>query len=137
VGRMSAPERVFVGGASSDHGDVTLVLPTATLQFPGKVPGVSGHHWSTVACGFGTAAQKGLNAGAKAMAGTAIDLLTRPELLAAIKSEFDEYSKKHPYKSFLPDDARPPLDMNAELMRQFIPLMQPHYVEGLNVEDVK
>lgn len=129
VGRMSLPDKVFIGGASSDHGDVTLIVPTATVQFPGKVPGVSGHHWSTVACGFGSAAHKGLNAGAKAMAATAIDLLTRPNILSAIKAEFDDYSKKHPYKSFLPDDARPPLDMNAELMKQFIPSMQRHYVE--------
>lgn len=129
AGRMTPPERVFVGGASSDHGDVTLVVPTATVQFPGKVPGVSGHHWSTVACGFGSAAHKGLNAGAKAMAASAIDLLTRPDRVAAIKSEFEAYSKKHPYKSFLPEDARPPLDLNAERMKQFMPLMQPHYVE--------
>jgi aminobenzoyl-glutamate utilization protein B len=126
---LGVPERVFVGGASSDHGDVTLVVPTATVQFPGKVPGVTGHHWSTVACGFGSAAHKGANAGAKAMAATAIDLLTRPEVLTSIKEEFAAYSKKHPYKPFLPADARPPLDMNADLMKQFIPLLQSHYVE--------
>src|SRR5262245_15989444 len=129
VGRMSPPDSVFTGGASSDHGDVTLVVPTATIQFPGKVPGVSGHHWTTVACGFGSAAHKGVNAGAKAMAASAIDLMTRPEALTAIEAEFDAYSKRHPYKSFLPEDAKPPLDMNAELMKQFIPFMQPHYIE--------
>jgi hypothetical protein len=63
------------------------------------------------------------------MAGTGSDLLTRPDALGAIKAEFAAYSKKHPYKSFLPDNAEPPLDMNAELMRQFIPLLQSHYVE--------
>jgi aminobenzoyl-glutamate utilization protein B len=130
AGRLSVPERVFTGGASSDHGDVTLVVPTATVQFPGKVPGVSGHHWSTVACGFGSAAHKGLNAGAKAMAGTAIDLMTQPDRLTAIKAEFKAYSKRHPYKSFLPADAKPPLDINADLMKQFAPLMQAHYVEN-------
>lgn len=129
-GRLSGPDAVFVGGASSDHGDVTLIVPTATLQFPGKVSGVSGHHWTTVACGFGSAAHKGVNAGAKAMAGTAIDLFTRPAALTAIQAEFTEYSKKHPYKSFLPDDAKPPLEMNVELMKQFVPLMQPHYVDS-------
>jgi aminobenzoyl-glutamate utilization protein B len=129
VGRLGVPERVFTGGASSDHGDVTLVVPTATVQFPGKVPGVSGHHWSTVACGFGSAAHKGVNAGAKAMAASAIDLMTRPDVVAAVQTEFKEYSKTHPYKSFLPEDARPPLEMNAELMTQFIPRMQGHYVE--------
>jgi hypothetical protein len=63
------------------------------------------------------------------MAGTAIDLLTRPDAVTAIQAEFAAYSKKRPYKSFLPDDAKPPLDMNAELMKQFIPFMQAHYVE--------
>ncbi len=70
-----------VGGGSSDVGEVTLVAPTATLNFPGGVPGEIGHHWSTVASNYGTAAWKGLNTGAKVMAATALDLLTKPKML--------------------------------------------------------
>ena len=92
---MSKPSDTQVGGGSSDVGEVTLIAPTATLNFPGGVPGEIGHHWSTVACGYGTAAWKGLNAGAKVMAATALDLLTKPKLLEEIKSEFAEYSKDH------------------------------------------
>jgi aminobenzoyl-glutamate utilization protein B len=129
VNRLGTPGSVFTGGASSDHGDVTLVVPTATIRFPGKVPGVRGHHWSTVACGFGSAAHKGLNAGAKAMAATALDLVTRPAVVDAIRAEFAAYSQEHPYESFLPGDAKPPLDINEELMKQFGPRMQRFYVE--------
>jgi aminobenzoyl-glutamate utilization protein B len=124
IDRIGKPGPVFTGGASSDHGDVTLVVPTATVRFPGKVPGVRGHHWSTVACGFGSAAHKGLNAGAKAMAATAMDVLTRSDVRDAIREEFTAYSKTHPYKSFLPEDARPPLDINEELMKRFAPLLE-------------
>jgi aminobenzoyl-glutamate utilization protein B len=124
VERIKIPEPTFTGGSSSDHGDVTLVVPTATLRFPGIPPGVFGHHWSTVACGYGGAAHKGLNVGAKAMAATAMDLLTRPELLVAIRKEFDEYSEKHPYQSFLPEEAVPPLDINQRMMEQFRPLIE-------------
>ena len=53
------------------------------------------------------------------MAATAIDLLTKPELLEAIKTEFAEYSKTHPYKSFLPEGVKPPLDLNKELMNKY------------------
>lgn len=123
ISRMEVPDAIFLGGPSSDHGDVTLVVPTATIRFPGVPGNILGHHWSTVACGVGPAAHKGLNAGAKAMAATAIDLLTRPTALAAIRAEFDEYSKKHPYKSFLPEDAKPPLDINEKLMHQFRTLL--------------
>ena len=63
------------------------------------------------------------------MAATAIDVLTRPDALEAIRAEFTAYSQEHPYKCFLPEDAKPPLDINADLMKQFIPLMQRFYVE--------
>lgn len=124
VGELAKPAPVFTGGASSDHGDVTLIAPTATISFPGMVPGSQGHHWSAVACGFGPAAWKGVNAGAKAMAASAIDLLTRPDDLRAIRKEFEEYSKKHPYKPFLPADAQPPVDFYRKLMEQYRPAME-------------
>jgi hypothetical protein len=40
-------------------------------------------------------------------------------LLGEIKNEFAEYSKNHPYKSFLPEKAKPPLDLNKELMDKY------------------
>ncbi|MFC1633538.1 amidohydrolase [Planctomycetota bacterium] len=124
VGKLGKPAAVFTGGASSDHGDVTLIAPTATIRFPGIVPGATGHHWSNVTCNVGSSAWKGLNSGAKAMAASAIDLLTLPEELQKIRREFEDYSKKHPYKSFLPKEAQPPLDINEELMNKYRPLME-------------
>jgi aminobenzoyl-glutamate utilization protein B len=124
---LDKPSEIQVGGGSSDVGEVTLIAPTATLNFPGIVPGAIGHHWSTVTCNWGPSAWKGLNAGAKVMAATALDLFTKPKLLDQIKSEFTEYSKTHPYKSFLPDGAKPPLDLNRELMDKFRPRMMKMY----------
>jgi aminobenzoyl-glutamate utilization protein B len=112
------------GGGSSDVGDVTLIAPTATITFPGAAPGAIGHHWSNVACWYGSTAWKGLNAGAKAIAASAIDLLTKPEELAKLRKEFEEYSKLHPYKPFLPDDATPPNDLNKELMDKYRGLLE-------------
>ncbi len=129
VGSLGKPASVFTGGASSDHGDVTLIAPTATIRFPGIAGGAQGHHWSTVACGFGSTAWKGANAGAKAMAASAIDLLTKPDALQAIRKEFVAYSKTHPYKSFLPADAKPPLEFYDKLMNQYRPAMEAFYVE--------
>jgi aminobenzoyl-glutamate utilization protein B len=128
VGSLREPESVFVGGGSSDVGDVTLVAPTATIRFPGQVPGGIGHHWSTVAATYGSTSWKGLNAGAKAMAASAVDLLTRPEELKKLRDEFEAYAKTHPYKPFLPPDAQPPLDLNRELMEKYRPKMEPTYI---------
>jgi len=130
VGTLGKPAAVFTGGPSSDHGDVTLIAPTATIRFPGIAGGALGHHWSTVASGFGSTAWKGSNAGAKAMAATAIDLLTRPDVLQAVRKEFEAYSKTHPYKSFLPADAKPPLEFYDKLMNQYRPAMEPLYLDA-------
>jgi aminobenzoyl-glutamate utilization protein B len=116
---LKKPSEVEVGGGSSDVGEVTLIAPTATLNFPGEVPGSIGHHWSSVTCNYGSAAWKGLNTGARVMAATVLDLFIRPQMLEEIKKEFVEYSKLHPYKSFLPAGAKPPLDLNLELMEKY------------------
>jgi aminobenzoyl-glutamate utilization protein B len=72
-----------------------------------------------VTCNYGSAAWKGLNTGARVIAGTALDLLTRPKLLEGIGKEFEVQSRDHPYKSFLPDGAKPPLDLNKALMDKY------------------
>jgi aminobenzoyl-glutamate utilization protein B len=119
VNPLRRPSGIQVGGGSSDVGEVTMIAPTATVNFPGGVPGAIGHHWSSVAAYYGSASWKGLNAGAKVMAATVLDLFTKPKLLEDIKTEFADYSKNHPYKSFLPQGAKPPLDLNKELMDKF------------------
>jgi len=119
INPLRKPSGIQVGGGSSDVGEVTLIAPTATVNFPGGVPGAIAHHWSSVAAYYGSASWKGLNAGAKVMAATALDLFIKPKLLEDIKAEFAEYSKNHPYKSFLPQGAKPPLDLNKELMDKF------------------
>jgi aminobenzoyl-glutamate utilization protein B len=124
VDKLEAPRGMFVGGGSSDVGDVTLIAPTAAIMFPGQVPHAIGHHWSTVAAGWGSTAWKGLNAGAKAMAASAVDLLTKPGELAKLHKEFEEYSKTHPYQPFIPADAQPPNDLNKQLMDKWRPLME-------------
>jgi aminobenzoyl-glutamate utilization protein B len=129
VDSIKPPAKTFVGGGSSDIGEVTLIAPTATILFPGNVPGSIAHHWSIVAAGKGSTAWKGLNAGAKAMAASAIDLLTQPDQLKIIREEFEALSKEHPYKSYLPDGATPPLDLNRDLMLKWRPLMEKNYLD--------
>jgi len=116
-------------GGSSDVGDVTLVAPTATMRFPARIPGVASHHWSVTAAGITSFAHKGITVGAKVAALSAFDLLTKPELLAKIRAEFDELAKARPYKSFLPADADPPLGWYAGLMERYRSEMAKFYQE--------
>ncbi|MDP2856467.1 MAG: hypothetical protein Q8P50_00630 [Bacillota bacterium] len=129
---VSGPPIVFTGGGSSHVSEVTMVCPTATVGFPSSIPGVEGHHWTRVAVSGTTIAHKGLNAGAKAIADTGIDLLTRPDVLAKIKAEFAAQQQKYLYRSYLPADARPPVELYQEPMTKFRPLMEKFYNEKFN-----
>ena len=51
------------------------------------------------------------------------------ELLARIRAEFEELSRARPYRPFLPEDARPPLGMNRELMEKYRKEMEKFYIE--------
>ena len=101
----------------------STIAPACPIRFPGGVPGAIGHHWSNVACTYGSAAHKGLNVGAKAMAASALDLIKFPAELKKLRDEFDEYQKEHPYQSFLPGEARPPLNFNKQLMDKWRQMM--------------
>jgi hypothetical protein len=44
--------------------------------------------------------------------------------LKKIRDEFEAYIKTYPYKSFLPADAQPPLDINENLMNKYRALLE-------------
>ena len=75
---------------STDVGDVSWLTPTAqfnTATWPSQVPG---HSWQVVAAGKTGLAHKGLLYAAKVLAGAAMDLMEKPELVKAARQEFRE-----------------------------------------------
>jgi aminobenzoyl-glutamate utilization protein B len=115
--------------SSNDNGDVTWVVPSAALNFPGSVPGIGYHNWQAAVTPTSTIAHKGMVSGAKVLAGTIIDLLSRPELVAAARAEFDKQTSEMKYFAVLPADAKPPLDLNKETMDRYRPAMRQFYLD--------
>jgi aminobenzoyl-glutamate utilization protein B len=74
-------------------------------------------------------AHKGTVVGAKVMAASVLDLLTSAELLAAAKKQFQEDIKEINYFSLLPPDAKPPADLNKEMMDKYRPAMRKFYLD--------
>jgi aminobenzoyl-glutamate utilization protein B len=73
-------------------------------------------------------AHKGAVVGAKVIAASVLDLLTSPELRPAAKKQFDEDTKETKYFSLLPPGAKPPLDLNKEMMEKYRPAMRKFYL---------
>ncbi len=115
--------------ASNDNGDVTWVVPTGTLSFPSAVPGVGAHNWQAGVTPTLSLSHKGQVTGAKVLAGSILDILTEPQVLAGARAEFDAELKKSPYFSLLPPEAQPKTDMNKEVMEKLRPEMSKFYLK--------
>lgn len=118
------PAPPFSGGGSDDIAEVSWNLPTVVLRYPGNIPGMVGHHWSSGMAMATPIAHKGATAGAKAHAMTAIDLFTNPALLESAKAYFAEQTKSLKWQSLIPLDAKPPITINKEKMDRVRPELE-------------
>ena len=96
-------------GGSTDVGDVSYIVPTIRLRAPIAGKDVPWHSWAVVASGGMSIGHKGLVYASKALAMTMVDLYENPDLVAAIKEEFDERKGDYVYEGIVPPGP-PPLD---------------------------
>ncbi|MCH6569892.1 MAG: amidohydrolase, partial [Acidobacteria bacterium] len=94
-----------------------------------NIPGIAAHHWAAGVAPATSIAHKGAVAGAKALAASLVDFLIDPQLLAKAKETFREEIAGVQFKSLLPAEQQPPLDLNKELMERFRPLMRKDYLK--------
>ena len=89
VGSMKMAQQCVMN-ASSDTGDVSFIMPTGLFTTACWPVGCSPHTWQTTAAAGSTIGEKGALYAAKIIAGTAYDLLNKPEALEKIQKEFKE-----------------------------------------------
>src|SRR6266446_4561048 len=114
--------------SSNDNGDVTWVVPSAALNFPATVPGITAHNWQAGVTPTSTMAHKGMVSASKVLAGAMLDFLTKPELVRQARVEFEKATTEMKYFPVLPPDAKPPLDLNKETMDRYRAEMTRHYL---------
>jgi aminobenzoyl-glutamate utilization protein B len=118
-------------GGSDDVGNVSWVAPTAPLFYPANIPNLPGHNWANAIAMATPIAHKGEVAGAKVMALTMIDFLTKPELVTAAKSYFtDVQLKTDKPQEFLSDSDVPQVQINSGTMARFRPEMKKFYYDA-------
>ena len=99
------------GRGSTDVADVSWQAPTMEFGTTTYVLGTPGHSWQNVAQSGTGIGHKSLIFAAKTIAASAIDLLTKSELLKQAWEELKDRKKERTYRTPLPQDAKPPLDM--------------------------
>lgn len=124
------PPETPKSGGSDDIGDVSWQAPTITIRYPASIPGVPAHNWASAIAMATPIAHKGVVTGAKVMAMTMVDLLSRPALLADAKAYFrDVQTKDQRYVPVLTKDDAPATWMNAETMSRYKPELSKRYYD--------
>ncbi|WOS62457.1 M20 family metallopeptidase [Sinorhizobium fredii] len=94
---------------STDVGTVSWIVPTVQMRGATYAIGTPGHSWQLVAQGKLPAAHKGMEHAAKVMASTALDLILKPDLIAAAKADHAARLDGTPFVNPVPNDVDPPL----------------------------
>jgi len=121
VGELADPKGRTGGAGSDDISEVSWNLPTVVLRYPGNIPGMVGHHWSSGIAMATPIAHKGATVGAKAYAVTILDLLLTPEILQQAKQYFADQTKETKWQSLIPPGTEPPVYLNKDKMERFAP----------------
>jgi len=95
---------------STDVGDVSWKAPTVEFGTATWVLGTPAHSWQAVAQGASGLGHKSLLFAAKTIAGTALDLMTDPQMLKRAQDEHRERLGGRKYKSAVPPGSKPLLE---------------------------
>lgn len=127
---LQGPRTEPRSGGSDDIGDISWTVPTVTLRFPSNVPGLPGHHWSSAIAMATPIAHKGIVAGARVLARTALEMFTDPAAVDAAWSYFREVQTQDvTYTPFITANDPPPIWLNRDVLEAFRPRMRPFYYD--------
>ncbi len=130
-GRERIPDEEKFGGPSDDIGDVTWNVPTVSLSYPANFQAGPGHNWANAIPMATPIAHKGINAGARVQALTALDLVLRPELLKQARDYFENVQlKQRTYAPFIRERDQPAIWMNKATMDRYRPEMRKYYFDA-------
>jgi aminobenzoyl-glutamate utilization protein B len=110
---LATPDQGAPAG-STDVGDISWNVPTIGFMTASFVPGVAAHTWQAAASTGMSIGQDGMVIASKALALTAIDLFSSPQLVQAAKADFAKEVAGKTYLSAIPADQKPPLDYRED-----------------------
>ncbi len=100
----------MVGAGSTDVSDVSWVTPTIEFTTTCCMLGTPGHSWQFTAQNGMSIGHRGLLFSTKVHTSTALELLTKPDLIKEVKEEWVTRLQGRTYEPPIPEGLAPPLD---------------------------
>jgi aminobenzoyl-glutamate utilization protein B len=130
-GREVIPDDEKRGGGSDDIGDISWNVPTVTLRYPSNMAAGPGHNWANAISMATPIAHKGIHVGAKVVALTVLDFLTRPELVPQAWDYFKNVqTKTTKYIPLIRPEDKPAIWLNEQTMAKYRPEMKKYYYDS-------
>jgi len=144
LNKLEQPSAEPRSGGSDDIGDISWIVPTITIRYPANIPNLPGHNWADAIAMATPIAHKGVVAGAKAVAMTTLDMLTRPELRKAATDYFNNVQTRDmKYVPMISATDKPALEINEDTMDRYKgqlkkfyydPARYPTYLDQLGIK---
>jgi aminobenzoyl-glutamate utilization protein B len=101
-----------------------------TINYPANFQAGPGHNWANAISMATPIAHKGVQYGARVVAMTVLDLLTRPELITQAWDYFNNVqTKDQKYIPLIGPDDKPAIWLNKERMEKYRPEMKKFYYD--------
>jgi aminobenzoyl-glutamate utilization protein B len=113
---LPGPDKVSVdttegsGGASSDVGDVSWVVPTVSFGAATYAPGTAAHSWQAAAQAGTSIGRKGMVVAARTLALSIVDLVQNPTAIDAAKTSFEKRKAGQTWTTHIAPGSKPPMD---------------------------
>jgi aminobenzoyl-glutamate utilization protein B len=113
---LPGPEKILTdtsegsGGASSDVGDVSWVVPTLNFGAATWAPGISAHTWQAAAQSGTSIGRDGMLVAARTLALSVVDLLEHPNEVDAVKTSFEKRRAGRTWTTHIAPGSKPPMD---------------------------
>ncbi len=115
--------------SANDAGDVSWKVPMTKFYYPSNVPNITSHNWGAGVVLAHSIAHKGAVAGTKAFAAAVVECFSNPALVADAKRTFQDELGGVEYRSMLPAEQKPPVELNRAIMDKHRPAMAKHYLK--------
>jgi aminobenzoyl-glutamate utilization protein B len=108
----------------TDNSEYSWFAPFAMASIACVPPGVGWHTWQVTAAANSGLGWKGMLLAAKLLMATGVDLFLDEVLIKAAQEEFKKRLGNREYRTLIPIEAPPPLEINRQTMEKYRALME-------------
>ncbi|MFW6150472.1 MAG: amidohydrolase [Chloroflexota bacterium] len=113
--------------ALCDTSEYSWIAPYATFWLATAPGGIGWHNWRITSCVGSSIGKKSMDTAATVLARSGVELLMQPEVFEQARAELDDQLGGGRYESLIPEEVKPPVQVNRATMDKYRARQREHY----------